>query len=283
MRIDLHTHSTFSDGTDMPAGVLENAAAAGLDVVALTDHDTTAGWDAAVAAVTRTGVALVRGAEISCSAQGIAVHMLSYLHDPAEPGLALLLADTRSMRVRRGRAMVEALARDYPVTWEGVVAVAGDEETVGRPHMADALIAAGIFPDRDAAFARVLHTRGPYYVPLDAPHPRDVVTAIRAAGGVPVMAHPLAVKRGRVVSDDVIVDLVDHGLAALEACHRDHAPVAVRHLRELAARLGVLVTGGSDYHGSGKPNRLGENLTTAEVFEQVAEQAALGVVYPSPR
>lgn len=281
VRIDLHTHSTASDGTDSPAQVLERAAAAAIDVVALTDHDSIAGWEEAAAAVEPTGVVLVRGAEVSASAGGIPVHILSYLHDPADRALAQLLEHTRTMRVRRGRAMVEGLARDFPITWEAVVALAGDAQTVGRPHMADALVAAGVFPDRDAAFVRVLHTSGPYHLPLEAPHPRDVVTAIRAAGGVPVMAHPLAAKRGRVVGDDVIADLVDHGLAALEAFHRDHDPAAVVHARTLAARLGIPVTGASDYHGAGKPNRLGENLTTEAVFEALVGQGRIEVLRPA--
>lgn len=280
MRIDLHTHSTASDGTDSPAGVMERAALASLDVIALTDHDTVAGWGEAVDAVHRTGVALVRGAEVSSSADGIPVHILSYLHDPADATLSALLESTRTLRVRRARAMVEALARDFPITWEDVAAQAADDETVGRPHMADALVAAGVFSDRDAAFVRVLNNSGPYYIHLDTPHPRDVVAAIRAAGGVPVMAHPLAAKRGRVVGDDVVADLVDHGLAALEAFHRDHDPAAVVHARVLAARLGIPVTGASDYHGAGKPNRLGENLTAPAVYEELIAQGRLEVVRP---
>lgn len=280
VRIDPHTHSTASDGTDSPAAVLERAAAAGLDVVGLTDHDSVAGWGEAEAAVARTGVALLRGAEVSCSAGGIPVHVLSYLHDPRDAALTALLEATRTRRVGRGRQMVEALARDFPITWEDVIGFAGDERTVGRPHMADALVAAGVFPDRDDAFREVLHSSGPYHLHLEAPHPRDVVAAIRSAGGVPVMAHPFAATRGRVVGDDVVADMAEHGLAALEAFHRDHDPAAVVHARALAARLGILVTGASDYHGAGKPNRLGENLTTEAVFEEIVAQGSLEVVRP---
>lgn len=280
MRIDLHTHSLASDGTDTPGGVLAQAARAGIDVVGLTDHDTIRGWEDAVAAVAATGVALVRGAEVSCSAGGIAVHLLSYLHDPADIALAELMEASRTLRMRRARAMVDALAADFPVTWDDVAAQAGDLSTVGRPHMADALVAAGVFPDRDHAFERVLHASGPYYIHLDAPHPRDVVVAIRAAGGVPVMAHPFAERRGRVVGDDVVADLVDHGLAALEADHRDHSDANRAHARALAIHLGVPVTGASDYHGTGKPNLIGENLTDEAVYEALIAQGTLEVVHP---
>lgn len=280
MRIDPHTHSLASDGTDTPAELLERAAVAGLDVVGLTDHDTVRGWEDACDAVAATGVALLRGAEISCSVDGISVHMLSYLHDPADIALDELMESSRTLRLRRARAMVEGLAADFPITWDDVAAQAGDLSTVGRPHMADALVAAGVFPDRGDAFATVLHAAGPYYIHLAAPHPRDVVQAIRAAGGVPVMAHPFAARRGRVVSDDVIVGLADHGLAALEADHRDHTGADREHARRLAARLGLLVTGASDYHGRGKPNLLGEHLTERAVFEEIVARGVLEVVWP---
>lgn len=272
MRIDLHAHTAVSDGTDTPTGLVHCAARAGLAVVAITDHDTVGGWDEAGRAIPGSGVALVRGAEISCSAEGISVHMLSYLHDPADAPLSTLLERTRTSRERRAHAMVAALAEDFPITWADVVAQAADAAAIGRPHMADALVAAGVFPDRSAAFQQVLHNRGPYHIPLEVPHPAVVVELIRGAGGVPVMAHPLAAARGRVVSDAVLGDLVDAGLAAFETDHRDHDPAARAHLRGLAARLGVLTTGSSDYHGKGKPNRIGENLTAPAVYETLMSQ-----------
>ncbi len=280
VRIDPHTHSLASDGTDTPAELMARAAAVGLDVVGLTDHDTVRGWQEAEEAVAATGVALVRGTEVSCSVDGIAVHVLSLLHDPGDIALAELLESARTARLRRAQAMVEGLAADFPITWESVAAQAGDLSTVGRPHMADALVAAGVFPDRDHAFASVLHSSGPYYIHLEVPHPRDVVGAIRAAGGVPVMAHPFAARRGKVVSDAVVEDLAAHGLAALEADHRDHTGADRAHARALARRLGLLVTGASDYHGRGKPNQLGENLTAQEVFDEIVAHGTLGVVWP---
>lgn len=278
MRIDLHTHSTVSDGTESPAELMASAAAAGLDVVALTDHDTTGGWDEAAAAVPVTGVALVRGTEVSALVGGVSVHLLSYLHDPEHPALARLLARTRDARQHRGRAIVERLAEDYPISWADVAAQQQPGTVVGRPHIADALAALGIVPDRSAAFDSLLSARGRYYVPYYAPEATEAVQAIRAAGGVPVFAHPGADGRGRVVADRVIEQLVEAGLFGLEVGHRDHDAAQRERLTALAERLGVPVTGSSDYHGSGKPNRLGENLTAPEVLGRIESEGRTPVV-----
>lgn len=280
MRVDLHTHSRVSDGTDAPATLMADAAAAGLDVVALTDHDTTAGWDEAASAVAATGVALVRGTEISCSAGGISVHLLSYLHDPEDPALAAELAASRDSRDGRARHMVELLARDLALTWEDVLAQAAPGATIGRPHVADALVARGHVPDRSAAFASLLATGSPYYVRYHAPDVVHAVELVRGAGGVPVMAHPRAAVRGRVVSDDVVRSMARAGLAGIEADHRDHTKADVAAVRDLAAALGLLVTGSSDYHGTGKPNMLGENLTDPAVLAAIEEQGRLAVLRP---
>ncbi|CAM3365872.1 PHP domain-containing protein [Occultella aeris] len=280
MRIDLHTHSRVSDGTDAPALLMRDAAVAGLDVVALTDHDTTAGWAEAAAEVPATGVALVRGTEISARAGRMSVHLLSYLHDPDDEALAGELQASRGSRDSRARDMVTLLAGDYDLTWADVQAQAQPGTTIGRPHIADALVAKGYLVDRSAAFDRVLSPAGPYYVRYHAPDAVAAVTLVRAAGGVPVFAHPRAVLRGRVVSDDVIRELAEAGLAGLEVHHRDHAPAAVAELLALADELGLFVTGSSDYHGAGKPNRLGENTTTAGVLARIEEQGRLAVIRP---
>ena len=278
VRIDLHTHSTASDGTDPPGQVVRDAAAAGLDVVALTDHDTTRGWAEAVEAAREVGIALVCGAEISCSADGVSVHLLSYLHDPEH---AAILAETeaaRHARQRRARRIVERISRDYAVSWEDVLAQLGPEATVGRPHIADALVARGHVTDRSSAFRHLLSSHGPYYEPYAAPDAVTMVRAVRAAGGVPVLAHPRAASRGAVVPTLVIEEMADAGLGGLEVDHRDHGEAVRRRLRDLAAELGLLVTGSSDYHGTGKPNRLGENLTAPEVLEAIEAQGELPVV-----
>ncbi|UNX56445.1 PHP domain-containing protein [Georgenia sp. TF02-10] len=280
MRIDPHAHSTASDGTDSPANLVRAAAAAGLDVVGITDHDTVAGWAEAEAAVAETGVALLRGAELSCQAGGISVHLLSYLHDPAEPDLAAEVDRSRRSREERARIMVDRLSQDFPITWADVRAQVAPGATVGRPHMADALVAAGVAPDRDTCFATILSSRGPYYVRYHAPDAVTLVGLVRAAGGVPVMAHPRAATRGRVVSDAVVAAMADAGLAALEVDHRDHSPVARAELAALADRLGLARTGASDYHGTGKLNVLGEHTTDPAVLALIESEGSLPVVRP---
>ena len=278
MRIDLHTHSTASDGTDAPGDVVRAAARAGLDVVGLTDHDTTAGWSEAADAVRETGVALVRGTEISARAEDTSVHLLSYLHDPADPTLTAMFARVRAARDSRAQEMVERLAVDFPLRWADVLAQTVPGTTIGRPHIADALVAAGHAPDRSAAFAAMLSPDAPYYVPHYAPEAVDVVVAVRAAGGVPVFAHPGASERGRIVSDRVVRALAEAGLAGLEVAHRDNGPEQRLRLSRLAHELDLLVTGASDYHGSGKHNQLGEHTTASEVFAEIERRGRITVV-----
>ncbi|WP_024287120.1 PHP domain-containing protein [Cellulomonas sp. KRMCY2] len=280
MRIDLHTHSAASDGTDAPADVVAEAARAGLDVVALTDHDTTLGWDEAAVSAGHHGIALVRGVEISCRAGGTSVHLLGYLHDPADQELVAELDRTRRSRVGRARAIVERLALDYDLTWDDVQAQTVTGTTVGRPHIADALVAKGIVADRSAAFVSLLAVSSPYYVHHHAPDVVRAVELVRAAGGVPVLAHPGAIERGQVISDQVIRRMVDAGLAGLEVHHRDHDAAQRERLAAVAAASGLLVTGSSDYHGAGKPNVLGENVTSVEAFEAIESQGRLAVLRP---
>ena len=278
--IDLHTHSNASDGTESPGGVVESAAAAGLDVVALTDHDTTAGWDEAAEAAERTGVALVRGTEVSARSAGISVHLLSYLHDPAHPALVAQNDEVRLARSERARTMVRLLGRDFDVTWDDVLAQTEPGTTIGRPHIADALVHAGYAPDRSAAFASILRTGSDYYVPHYAPDALDAIRAVRAAGGVPVFAHPGADVRGRVVGDEVIEEMAAAGLLGLEVHHRDNGPDQQRRLTMMARSLDLFVTGSSDYHGAGKPNRLGENTTDPAVLALIEEIGRSDVIRP---
>lgn len=277
MRIDLHAHSTASDGVDTPAQLVRAAAAAGLDVVAITDHDTVAGWDAAAAEADRAGVVLVRGVEVSCHADGISVHLLSYLNDPADQALLAELTRSRDDRVARARRMTERISADYPVTWDQVQQQVPPGATVGRPHIADAMVAAGVVRSRDEVFGTVLHRESPYYVSHYSPDAVTAVRLVRGAGGVPVMAHPMASRRGRIVSDQVIAGLADAGLAGLEVDHPDHAPHERAHLRGLAAELGLLATGSSDYHGDGRPNVLGCCTTAPEDYRAVVEQGRVGL------
>lgn len=275
MRIDLHAHSSVSDGTEPPEVVVAGARAARLDVLALTDHDSTAGWPAAEAAAAAAGITFVPGAELSCRHAGVSLHLLAYWFDPAEPALAAELARLRADRLGRTRAIVDRLAADgWPVTWPAVLARAGGAASVGRPHVADALVDAGAVADRDEAFARLLHSGSPYYVAQRALDPLRAVELVRDAGGVTVFAHPRAARRGRVVGDDVVAALAAAGLAGLEADHPDHTPADVAHLRGLAGDLGLLVTGSSDYHGAGQRAALGARRTEPEAFAALRAAAA---------
>jgi len=276
VRIDLHTHSNASDGKQSPADVIRSAAEAKLDVVALTDHDTTAGWDEAAVAAQHHRIALVRGIEISCQHEGISIHLLGYLQDPAAPGLIEELARSRVSRETRAQRIVERLSQDLPLSWDDVLERIEPGATVGRPHIADAMMAKGIVTSREAAFAGYLNDRSPYYTSHYAPDPVLAVRLVAQAGGVAVMAHPFAGGRGPVVDDSVIEAMAAAGMAGLEVHHRDHDPEQVRHGLDLAASLGLFVTGSSDYHGAGKPNQLGENTTDLVVLQRI-EAVATGV------
>jgi predicted metal-dependent phosphoesterase TrpH len=271
-RIDLHTHSTASDGTTPPEVLVREAVSVGLDVLAITDHDTTGGWDRAADA-RPAGLRLVRGAEISCVAEGISLHLLAYLFDPTHAPLADRLAELRDSRDGRARRMVDLLAADgHPVTWEQVSAEA--DGTVGRPHVARALVASGLVGSVDEAFTpEWIGTRGRYWAPKVDFDVIEAIGLVRDAGGVTVFAHPSAAARGRTVSDDVIRDMAAAGLDGLEVDHVDHTTEARDHLRLLAAELDLLTTGSSDYHGTNKTIPLGANLTDEDVLEQLAVRA----------
>jgi predicted metal-dependent phosphoesterase TrpH len=278
MRIDLHTHTTYSDGTDTPSELLVNAKREGLDVVAIVDHDSTLGWDEAEQAALETGVHLVRGTEVSAKHHGISVHLLCYLQDPNHPALVAQNELVRDARVNRAQHMVERLTADFGITWDDVLAQTQEGTTIGRPHIADAIVAAGIVSDRSAAFADILRPGSKYYVPHYAPDALDAIQAMRAAGGVAVFAHPAAFARGRVVPDSVIAEMAEAGLQGLEIHHRDNPHDQRERLTGIARELDLLITGSSDYHGDGKPNRLGENTTNPQVFAAIEELGVTPVV-----
>ncbi|MFJ3699882.1 MULTISPECIES: PHP domain-containing protein [Streptomyces] len=273
MRIDLHTHSTASDGTDTPAELVANAAAAGLDVVALTDHDTVGGHAEAAAALPE-GLTLVTGAELSCQVDGVSLHMLAYLFDPAEPELARERELVRDDRVPRAQAMVLRLQElGVPITWEQVARIAGNG-SVGRPHVATALVELGVVDSVSDAFTSAwLGNGGRAYAGKHELDPFDAVRLVKAAGGVTVFAHPLAVKRGAVVPEAVIARLAEAGLDGIEVDHMDHDESTRARLRGLAADLGLLTTGSSDYHGSRKTVRLGEYTTDPEIYGEITRRA----------
>jgi len=269
--IDLHTHSTASDGTDSPEQLVANAAAAGVTVLGVTDHDTTAGWAAAVAS-RPDGMTLVLGMELSCRyvpAEGrrISLHLLAYLFDPDHPDLRAERARLREARLRRARQMVENMVADgVPITWAQVDHIAAGGP-VGRPHIGRALVAANVVPDVETAFRDLLSSRRPYYVPKAD---TDVFTAIglvRAAGGLPVFAHPLARRRGPVVSDEVIAQMAEAGLVGLEVDHPDQDCDDRAQVARLARELGLIGTGSSDYHGTNKTTPIAACTTSPQAYD----------------
>lgn len=266
---DLHAHSTVSDGTETPARLMEQAAAAGLWGVALTDHDSTSGWAEAAAAVPATGVVLIPGMELSTRDGFMSVHMLAYLIDPLDMTLLAETARIRESRMTRAEEIVRRIGRDYELSWDDVLAQTAEGTTIGRPHIADALVARGHVPTRSAAFAGILHPRSGYAQPHYAPDPLTGVRLIRAAGGVPVLAHPGTRGAERVIAPERLKRFVDAGLFGLEVDHPENRDDAKPRLRELAQRFGLAITGSSDYHGAGKPNRLGECRTAPGVVERI--------------
>jgi predicted metal-dependent phosphoesterase TrpH len=269
MRIDLHTHSTVSDGTLTPAEVIGAAAAAGLDVVALTDHDNLAGWSDAAVAATDYGIEFVPGVEISCRwyavEPAIPLHLLGYYVDDRDAALQSEFARIRDAREHRAQRMIELMQADgVDVTWTEVQGYAAGG-TVGRPHLAQALIRRGMASTVAEAFApQMLGQR--WRLPKEDVDVFRALELVHAAGGVSVFAHPKATRRGRVVPDSLIVDMAAAGLAGLEADHEDHSAQERAAVRSLAADLGLVVTGSSDFHGTNKSTPIGANLTTPEAF-----------------
>ena len=274
MRIDLHTHSTASDGTDPPAEVMRRAAGAGLDVVALTDHDTLAGHAEARRALP-PGLTLLTGMELSCRLGGRSVHMLAYAIDPGNTELAAECAAIVEARLSRARRMVEALRElGVGITWAQVEALA-DGGVVGRPHIARAMTAAGAISRPEQAFTpEWIGTGGRAHVSRYAPDPKRAIRLIRAAGGVAVLAHPGAVSRSEKLSDQAIAELAAAGMAGLEVAHPDHDHAERERLGALAASLGLVPTGGSDDHGSLTGYRIGQETTAPEAYERLMSLSA---------
>ncbi len=276
MTIDLHTHSTASDGTDPPADLIAAAAAQGVRVLGLTDHDTTAGWAEALAALP-AGMTLVPGLELSCVWDGagapISLHLLGYLPDPQDAALSGALAALRQSRLHRGESIVDLLAADgLPITWAQVQRFAAGG-TVGRPHVARALVESGVVGSVTEAFAELLSSRSRYYVRKQDIPIRAGIALVLGAGGVPAFAHPLARRRGRVLTDEQVSALAAAGLAAIEVDHPDHTAEDRAHLAGLAGELGLIPLGSSDYHGTNKPTPLAECTTSRQSLDALLARA----------
>lgn len=268
---DLHLHSVHSDGTESPALVLAAAHRHGLRTAALTDHDTTSGWAEAADAAVSLGMTLLPGMELSAKHQWRSVHVLAYLIDPDDAALRAEISRIRSSRLDRARNMADRIGRDYDLTWDDIVAQTASDATVGRPHIADALVARGHVRDRAEAFSSILSPRGDYYIALYAPDPVTAVELVVAAGGVPIVAHPAG--RAGVLPMPLLDRMLAAGLAGFELGHRENLPSEIRTLRALVADRDLIVTGSSDYHGLGKPNVPGENTTSDGMVARIIDAA----------
>lgn len=281
--IDLHAHSNRSDGKDSPSELVRKASAAGIEVLAITDHDTTDGWEEALAAARSEGIGLIPGIEVSTRSnvegRSISVHILAYLTNPDDPSLAQELSKTRSSRITRAKEMVDRLSADYPITWSDVENQLPAGATVGRPAIADALVSLGIVPTRSDAFASILSKRSKYYVSDYSVDTALAIQLIRQAGGVSVMAHPLIdFPAGKSELDLPLrhfEKLIAAGLDGLEINHRSVPDFAKSWLSDLALKHNLIVTGSSDYHGDGaKENLLGENTTAPDQLARITNQAS---------
>ena len=266
---DLHLHSNHSDGTESPARVVAQAHAHGVRTLALTDHDRTTGWGEAGDAAVAVGMTFIPGMELSAKHEWRSVHVLGYLFDPDDEALRAETDRIRGDRVGRAERIVRNIGRDYDLQWEDVVAQTTLDATVGRPHIADALVARGIVRDRTEAFDGILHPREGYYEPHYAPDPLTAVRLITDAGGVAIIAHPVTAGRDRMMPVPFIERLIAAGLGGFEVEHRENTESGKRVLRDIAAKHDLIVTGSSDYHGTGKPNRPGENTTSDEMVARL--------------
>jgi len=272
--IDIHTHTTCSDGTDSPRELVNKAIVQGLEVLGITDHDTTAGWAEAMETL-RGSLQLALGSEISClTNDGVSVHMLGLLFDPEHEEMQRVLEETRDGRLPRMRKMIEKMrAEGMDISIQDVEQAMPTGATMGRPHLADALVAKKIVKSRDEAFVDLLHNESRFYVSHAAPTPVEAIALIRRAGGVAVIAHPFASHRGQILKPEDFSELVAAGLNGIEVDHRDQNPDERAMLRTIAHELDLVITGSSDYHGTGKLNSLAENHTHREQWEKLESQS----------
>ena len=272
--IDLHTHTNCSDGTDTPRELINKAIVQGLQVLGITDHDTTSGWVEAKQSL-RGSLKLVLGSEISClTNDGVSVHMLGLLFDPEHEEMQRVLEETRDGRLPRMRKMIEKMrAEGIDISIQDVELAMPAGATMGRPHLADALVAKKIVKSRDEAFLDLLHNESRFYVSHAAPTPVEAISLIRRAGGVAVIAHPFASHRGQILKSEDFSELVVAGLNGIEVDHRDQNPDERAMLRTIAQDLDLVITGSSDYHGTGKLNSLAENHTHREQWEKLESQS----------
>lgn len=270
---DLHTHSLISDGTTTATEIVAEAASLGLEGIALTDHDTIDGWDEAREAAATHGIDFLPGIEVTTKYASKSRHLLGYGIDPGFAELFTALEEVQVSRLGRARAMVDLVAKDYAITWDDVVADS-PAVTVGRPHIADALVEAGYSLDRSAAFNDILFPGSKYYVPTYAIDTIEAIRLVRAAGGVAVLAHPVAFRQASPTPASAVYSFAAAGLYGIELDHPENREDWLPPMREAAAKCSLVVTSSSDYHGAGKPNRLGERTTAASEVAKIRELVA---------
>lgn len=275
-QIDLHTHTTASDGSLTPAALVTQAVSLGIKVLGLTDHDTTDGLAEANVAAQGSGLRLVPGIELGTEIKGRALHLLGYGIEATDGSLQRALKEQQAMRLHRAQAIVSRLReQDYSITWERVQAIAGGA-AIGRPHIAQALVEAGHATSVNDAFARLIGPGKPFYVArIGKLSPAQAITLIRRASGVAVLAHPVKVDLTRAVIDEFALDqlssCIEAGLQGIEAYYTHYSPMLSERLLEVAKKHHLLVTGGSDFHGSAKPDyRLGEVYVPSAVIDRLS-------------
>lgn len=271
--IDLHLHTTASDGTLSPGGLVDRARAAGLTVISLTDHDTVAGVAEALSAAAAAGLRVVPGIEITAIEHDRDVHVLGYFFDPESAPLGAFLARQRAARLARVAAIAEKLAAlGHPVDVDQLLECGRSGiRSIGRPAIADALVASGAAASRDDAFERLLRYGRPAFVPRAGVAAREVISIIHDAGGLASLAHP-----GVLAEDGLIGGLVEAGLDAIEVWHSDHSAAQRTHYGELAGRFGLARSGGSDFHGDGvhRAAKLGDVTMPADAFAALEARSA---------
>lgn len=281
--IDLHLHSNHSDGTETPSVVVEQAHQHGVRTMALTDHDMTDGWAEAAAACTAQGMTFIPGMELTTRGTIGGMHLLCYLFDPADPTLVAELEEQQDAREQRAREIVRLLAEDYDITWEDVRRHATDDKGFGRPAIGAAMLEKGHVSTLNEVFTDIVRKGTKYYVPSPGLNIFDAIRLIRQAGGVPVIAHPTG-RSGGVMPKEALFKLLDAGIGGFELDHRENKnnPEGLAKLWEYARAYDLIVTGSSDYHGSRKENRPGENTTSAEMLGRIIEQGTgSSPVYPA--
>lgn len=270
---DIHTHSSFSDGTTSVNEIAQEISRLGLRGFSLTDHDTIVGWDNAREAAESFKVDFLPGIEITTKFDGLSRHLLAYGIDANHVEIFKALDEVRASRETRIDRMVENLSVDFSFTLENILK-GSDTVSLGRPHLADALIEAGYFANRSEAFDAVLHPDSPYYTTTTVLHTLDAIRLVRAAGGVPVIAHPAATRQDAPLPVESLQQFVEAGLWGIELDHPENRTEWLPGLEAAANEFNLVVTGASDFHGSGKSNRLGDRFSDVSVVERIREIVA---------